>query len=342
MVTYIFSRERNHAPSLKTTPTKLPNAQLIQISEPSLLKSGSVQRAPSSDANTPSLSPAASLPLNANAPAICQFPDQDMHEWHSTLQRSPTEYIYKPFTPNVRATAASGPGPRTMIGYFESVLLKPAHNKFLAILNQSEQNNREFSAALGYKPLSQLPTSSSDTLLVANAPQPVHTPEEEPVGTPETPRRPTRPRACPLLSPRRPTSPTGSSPKISPRSTVSAMERASLQAGEADRCAFYGQRAYTHGANEGWRSTHTRMMTVESVLTMAAQRSKLTTTALERFDRIEEEEVDSDSVSSSAVAEKRSLRADEEKGRKLKRRNRDARGWILDWVQKTSTDNKRA
>lgn len=80
------------------------------------------------------------------------LPKPNLNSWKSnhntSLFRSPTELVYEPCSPASWSSASPHSNHRSMIGYFESVLLKPAHHRLVSILNKSDTNSKEFSVQL--------------------------------------------------------------------------------------------------------------------------------------------------------------------------------------------------
>ncbi|EGF98394.1 uncharacterized protein MELLADRAFT_76089 [Melampsora larici-populina 98AG31] len=104
-----------------------------------------------------------SLPSLSTSPTRTQstlhltsLPKPNLNSWKSnqnlSLFRSPTELIYEPCSPSSWSSTSPHSNHRSMIGYFESVLLKPAHNRLISILNKSDTNSKELSVQLN-KPL---------------------------------------------------------------------------------------------------------------------------------------------------------------------------------------------
>ncbi|KAH9817188.1 hypothetical protein DFH28DRAFT_1157087 [Melampsora americana] len=96
-----------------------------------------------------------SLNTSSSILHLTSLPKLDLTSWKpiensTSCFRSPNELIYDPCSP--LSWSSSSPThsnhPRSMIGYFESVLLKPAHHRLISILERSDSNSRELSVQL--------------------------------------------------------------------------------------------------------------------------------------------------------------------------------------------------
>lgn len=296
-------------PNGSLSPTALLKASLA--SNPSSTSSAqkpdppryAIERASSSDTSTslstslststaPSLSPSVS-DLSSGL-RLSSLPGPHLPGWNPSM-RSPTELIFDPCSPASWASSQSS-GARSMIGYFETVLLKPAHHRFLSILNKAEENSREFSLALGISP----PSPSSTLVRSSPDPQPDDHLTTTTSRTPQPKRVPSR--ACPLLSPRQASSPPSVRPPITRRSTVAGVEQDGGRAGVESRSAFYAARARALAAGheltpppgparlDPVRPTRARVITIDGLsaqLVLSTPRFDLTRSALDRFDELE-------------------------------------------------------
>lgn len=121
-------------------------------SNPTHESENEIQREDSRSDSLPSLSTSPTGSRTQSSLHLTSLPKPNLNSWKSnqnlSLFRSPTELIYEPCSPSSWSSTSPHSNHKSMIGYFESVLLKPAHNRLISILEKSDSNSKELSVQL--------------------------------------------------------------------------------------------------------------------------------------------------------------------------------------------------